>query len=66
MGSLIAIPVAWIGMRLWLSRFAYHITIDGWLLLLAAVLAFIIAILTVSYQAIRSAKENPVHALQYE
>jgi putative ABC transport system permease protein len=64
--SLIAIPVAWIGMRLWLSRFAYHITIDGWLLLLAAVLAFIIAILTVSYQAIRSAKENPVHALQYE
>ena len=63
---LIAIPVAWIGMRLWLSRFAYHIAIDGWLFLLAAASAFIIAVVTVSYQAVRSANENPVHALQYE
>ena len=64
--NLIAFPVVYIGMKLWLGKFAYHINIEGWLFFLAAFLALAIALVTVIYQAIRSARANPVEALQYE
>jgi putative ABC transport system permease protein len=63
---LIAFPVAYLVMKLWLGRFAYHINIEIWFFILAAFMAIIVAILTVSFQSFRSAKANPVHALQYE
>jgi putative ABC transport system permease protein len=64
--NLIAFPVAYVGMKLWLSKFSYRINIEAWLFFLAALLAIIIALITVIYQAIRSAKANPMEALQYE
>jgi putative ABC transport system permease protein len=53
-------------MKLWLGKFSYHINIEAWLFFLAALLALIIALITVIYQAIRSARANPMEALQYE
>jgi len=64
--NLVAFPIAYIGMRFWLGRYAYHIQIGGELFVFAAVIAIILAVSTVSFQAIRSAKANPIEALQYE
>ena len=64
--NLIAFPVVYLGMKLWLGKFSYHINIEAWLFLLAAVLALAIALITVIHQAMRSAGANPVEALQYE
>ena len=64
--NLIAFPVAYTGMKLWLGKFAYHINMEAWFFFLAAILALVIALATVSFQAIRSASANPVEALQYE
>jgi putative ABC transport system permease protein len=64
--NLIAFPVAYTGMKLWLGKFAYHINMDAWFFFLAAILALVIALTTISFQAIRSACASPVEALQYE
>ncbi len=64
--NLIAFPVAYLGMKLWLGKFSYHINIETWLFFLAAILALAIALVTVIYQAMRSASASPVKALQYE
>jgi putative ABC transport system permease protein len=64
--NLIAFPVAYTGMKLWLGKFAHHINMEAWFFFLAAILALLIALATVSFQAVRSASANPVHALQYE
>ncbi len=64
--SLIAFPVAYLGMKLWLGKFSYHINIEAWMFFLAAIGALIVALATVIYQAIRSAGANPVNVLQYE
>ena len=64
--NLIGFPVSYIGMRLWLGKFAYHINMEAWFFFLAAILALLIALATVSFQATRSASANPVEALQYE
>jgi putative ABC transport system permease protein len=53
-------------MNKWLEEFAYRINIAWWVFALAGGLALIIALLTVSYQAIRTALSNPVKALRYE
>jgi len=64
--NILAFPLAYAGMKIWLSRFAFHINIEAWFFLFAAIFAFVIALVTISYQAIKSARANPVHALQYE
>ncbi len=64
--NIIAFPVAYIGMKLWLDKFSYHINIEAWLFFLAALLALFLALITVIYQAMRSARANPMEALQYE
>jgi putative ABC transport system permease protein len=64
--NLIAFPVAYVGLKLWLGKFAYHINMEAWFFFLAAILALVIALATVSFQAVRSASANPVEALQYE
>ena len=63
---LVAFPIAYLVMKLWLGRFAYHITIEVWFFIIAAIIAIIIALFTVSFQSFKSAKSNPVRALQYE
>ena len=64
--NLIAFPIAWYAMNKWLQNFAYRINIGWWTFLLAGVLVLVIALLTVSYQAIRAATANPVESLRYE
>jgi len=63
---LIAFPLSYFLMKIWLGRFAYHINIELWYFFLAAVLAIIVAFITVSFQSFKSAKASPVQALQYE
>ena len=64
--NIFAFPVAWYVMHRWLQNFAYRIDIAWWTFLLAGALALVIALLTVSYQAIRAALANPVESLRYE
>ncbi len=63
---LIATPIAYSIMSRWLQDFAYRIDIGWWVFALAGGLGLIIALLTVSTQAIRAALANPVEALRYE
>ncbi|HVX28527.1 MAG TPA: ABC transporter permease [Parafilimonas sp.] len=63
---VIAIPVAWWAMNKWLQEFAYRINISWWVFLIAAVIALLIAVLTVSFQAIKAAVANPVKSLRTE
>jgi len=62
----IATPLAWFIMNRWLSGYAYKIQLDWWIFLLAGLLAICIAMLTVSYQSIKSALMNPVISLRSE
>jgi len=64
--NLIAWPLAWFAMDRWLNNFAYRIEIAWWVFIAAGALALAIALLTVSWQAIRAAIANPVKALRYE
>jgi len=64
--NIVAWPVAYYVMNKWLQYFAYRINVGVWIFILAGALALIIALLTVSYQAIKSALANPVEALRYE
>jgi len=66
LAMIIAIPVTWWGTELWLNTFAYRIELSWWIFLLAAVFAWALAFLTVSYQVIKAAIVNPVHALRDE
>jgi putative ABC transport system permease protein len=63
---LVAIPVAWIVMNRWLQDFAYRINIPWQAFALAALSAVTITLITVSYQAIKSAFANPVESLRNE
>jgi putative ABC transport system permease protein len=64
--ALIAFPVAWLIMRQWLQSFAYRIDISLWVFILAGFAAIVIALLTVSFQAIKAAIANPVKSLRSE
>ncbi|MBA7675580.1 hypothetical protein ES703_83816 [subsurface metagenome] len=64
--AAIAWPLAWYGMGRWLEYFAFRISLGISTFILAGVLALLIALLTVSYQAVRAALANPVEALRYE
>ena len=63
---LIASPVAWYIMNSWLSDFAYRINISAWIFIGAGILAVIIALATISFQAIKAAVANPVKSLRTE
>ncbi|MEP7373271.1 MAG: ABC transporter permease [Chitinophagaceae bacterium] len=63
---LIASPLAWWVMNNWLKEFAYRITISWWMFVLAGSIAIVIAIVTVSFQAIKTAITNPVKSLRTE
>jgi putative ABC transport system permease protein len=63
---LISIPITWWVMHIWLQDFAYRINISWWVFLIAGVLAFLIALVTISFQAIKAAMANPVKSLRSE
>jgi putative ABC transport system permease protein len=66
LANIIAWPVAYYVMTKWLQNFAYRMNMGLWPFVLAAVLAFMIALMTVSYQSIRAALTDPVDYLRYE
>ncbi|WP_025765259.1 ABC transporter permease [Dyadobacter tibetensis] len=63
---IIASPIAWYGMQVWLEDFAYHTEIHWWVYPLAGVISIGIALVTVSYQSIKTAMINPVKSLRSE
>ena len=62
----VAIPIAWWMMHKWLQGFAYHIEIKWWVFMIAGLLAVGIAIITVSFQAVKAAIANPIKSLRTE
>jgi len=64
--TMIAIPVSWLVMEKWLQEFAYRISIEWWMFLLSGCIAILIALITVSFQAIKAAIANPVKSLRTE
>ncbi|RDC58315.1 ABC transporter permease [Pedobacter chinensis] len=64
--NIIAIPIAYIISSSWLSGFVYRINISVWPFLVASLTSILITIITVSLQAYKTAKANPVNALKYE
>jgi putative ABC transport system permease protein len=63
---LIAWPIAWWGMNEWLQSFAYKIDMSWWMFAAAGAISILIAMLTVSFQAIKAALINPVRSLRSE
>ncbi|MGN6193396.1 MAG: ABC transporter permease [Ginsengibacter sp.] len=63
---VIATPIGWLAMNAWLRNFAYRISINGWIFLAAAFLSIFVALITVSFQAIKAAIANPVKSLRSE
>lgn len=63
---VIASPLAWWLMNKWLDDFAYRINIAWWMFAAAGVLAIVIALMTVSFQALKAALTNPVKSLRTE
>lgn len=62
----VAFPIAWFGAERWLQDYAYHIDVKWWIFALAGVISTGIALLTVSYQAVKAAVINPVKILRSE
>jgi putative ABC transport system permease protein len=63
---LIASPVAYYAMNRWLEHFAYRTSLGWWVFVTGGILALLITLLTVSFQAVRAALTNPVETLRYE
>jgi len=63
---VIASPLAWFTLHIWLSNFVYKTELSWWIFLLAGILAFGIASITINWQSWKAATRNPVDALRYE
>ena len=63
---VLSIPVSWWAMNKWLQDFAYRININVWVFLLSGIAAVCIALLTISFRAIRASVANPVSSLKAE
>ncbi|HWK06590.1 MAG TPA: ABC transporter permease [Puia sp.] len=66
LATLVAAPLAGWGVHQWLQDFAYRTTMPWWIYVLGGFAAIVIALLTVSFQAIRAARANPVNSLKAE
>ena len=64
--AIIAFPITWFAMNKWLLEFAYRINISWWIFIVAGIIALLIAMLTVGFQAIKAAVANPVKSLRTE
>lgn len=63
---ILAMPLAWLGMRRWLEGFAYKTGLSWWIFLLAGIIALGLSAVPVSIQSWKAARRNPVEALRYE
>jgi len=66
LSCLFAFPVSWWATHKWLESFAYRMTMHWWIFASAAVIAILIALITISFQAIKAAQANPVKSLRLE
>ncbi len=66
LANVIALPITYYSMNLWLQNYAYRIEINWWIYLLSGFIALLISMLTVGYQSIKAAVANPVECLKYE
>jgi putative ABC transport system permease protein len=64
--AVIATPIAWYVMNKWLENFAYRVNIDWWVFVVAGLVALLIAMITISFQATKAAMANPVKLLRTE
>ena len=64
--NIFGLPAAYVFVNVWMNDYTYRTSIPIWILILAAILTIAIALLTVSYQALKAARANPVEALRYE
>jgi putative ABC transport system permease protein len=64
--SLIAVPIAWYMMQEWLKDFAYRVHLSWWVFAIAVLSSLFVALITVSFQAIKAAIANPVKSLRSE
>ena len=64
--ALIASPIAWYFMHLWLENYSFQTELNWWVFALAIGLIMIITVLTISYQAIKAATAKPVQSLRTE
>lgn len=66
LAALLSFPVAWFFMHKWLEDFAFRVDIGWWIFAAAGIVAVLIALVTVSFQAIKAAMANPVNSLRTE
>lgn len=66
LANVIAWPIAWYVMNMWLQNFAYKTNISLWEFVLAGGIALVIALATIGFQTIKVAMANPVESLRYE
>ena len=66
LAALLAFPLSWYVMHRWLEDFSYRVTIRWWIFLVAGSLSLLIALLTVSLQAIRAGLASPIKNLRTE
>jgi putative ABC transport system permease protein len=64
--NTIAWPIIWFVMNKWLQNFAYRSDINWWIFIIAGFISLLIALITISSQALRAAHSNPIEALRYE
>lgn len=64
--TLIAFPLAWWAMYKWLQDFEYRIGVGWWIFILSGLIAILVALFTISFQAVRAALSNPVKSLRTE
>jgi putative ABC transport system permease protein len=63
---IVATPLSWWAMHKWLETFAYKVPVTWWMFAMAGILSITIALLTVSFQAIKAAVANPIKSLRSE
>jgi putative ABC transport system permease protein len=63
---ILSCPIAWYFTQLWLSKFAYHMKLGADIFVIASGLAFVVALLTVTWQSLKAANANPIKSLRYE
>ena len=66
LSTIVAFPLAWWAMHLWLEDFAYRVNIGWWIFILSGASALLIALTTISFQAIKAAIANPIKSLRTE
>jgi putative ABC transport system permease protein len=66
LAAIVAFPIGWLLMNMWLEDFAYRVKISWWVFVLAGITALLIALITISFQAIKAAIANPIKSLRTE